>query len=203
MNSDITVIVTAAIGLACIAVFVGLLGGGLFLLFRRPGRRAADIEPNLHIDIAAFPCEGPPAEGPQLSVRHLPVRLVVVVTAPSGRDGAALDASDLPMALEFVTPGLGDVFRSHQPDVRCWPPQLSSEGFMHAFFRNADLPNDDGRGSPWCCIAGKFQAGDASFLLGLICCAAAPNSLTRIEAPQPTDWQGVLSVRYPEAAPGV
>lgn len=159
---------------------------------RRPGQRAA---PELTIKISELDGSGPPADGPQLEFYGTAVRLAVVVVAPGGRSGELPPPGVLPGLLERLVPGMTDVVASHQPTISRWPAQLSSQGFSQAFFNQAALPGSRGKGTPWCSIAGKLTVGDRSFLLGLVFCAAAANSLSQMVIQHEGQWLDVLRIR--------
>ena len=137
------------IGLVVLVLVVALLGG------RR--KRPADVEPDLTIDVASLPLHGPPTAGAQLEFYNLPVRLAALVLAPVGRGHRLPPKDELAGVVDEMLPGLMQVMNSHQPQFRRWPPQLSSQGFAVSFFRNAALPGDHGRGTPWCSVAGKAE----------------------------------------------
>lgn len=174
------------------------LGAMLWLLSRLLRKRPAappDRRDELAIDVAALPVAPPPQEGPQLEFYGTPVRLAVLVLAPVGRGGEIPAPADLPLTLESLLPGLQEIVFRHQPQVVLWPNQLSSQGFLQAFFNLAALPGDHGKGTPWCSVAGKFEGGGQQYLAGLICCASGPNSLGEMTVEHPGQWLSVLRVR--------
>ena len=177
--------------LLCLAAMVFLF---LRLLRKRPVAQEENCEV-LAIDIAALPLTPPPRDGPQLEFYGTPVRLAVLVLAPVGRGGEIPAPAELAMTLDNLIPGMHDIVALHQPQVVLWPNQLSSQGFLQAFFNLAALPGDHGKGTPWCSAAGKFEGGGQQYLAGLICCAAAPNSLGEMTVERPGQWLSVLRVR--------
>ena len=188
------IIVLVAVGgaiLLCLATM-------LFLIFRLLRKRPA-LQPNpqdeLAIDVAALPTTAASKDGPQLEFYGSPVRLAVMVLAPVGRGGEIPAPADLSAVLENLLPGLQEIISRHQPQVVLWPNQLSSQGFLQAFFNLAALPGDHGKGTPWCSAAGKFEGGGQQYLAGLICCAAGPNSLGEMTVDKPGQWLSVLRVR--------
>ena len=46
-----------------------------------------------------------------------------------------------------------------------------------------------------CSAAGKFEGGGQQYLVGLICCAAGPNSLGEMTVDKPGQWLSILRVR--------
>ena len=85
----------------------------------------------------------------------------------------------------------------HGTRIKLWPPQLSVQGFTQAFFAHLPLPGDRGKGTPWCSLAGKFEATGQPWLLGMAVSAAAPNGLSQIVVQQAGDWPRLLEVRDP------
>ncbi len=188
------ILVLVAVGgaiLLCLATMLFLI----FRLFRKSPASQPDHQDELAIDVAALPLAPPPKEGPQLEFYGTPVRLAVMVLAPVGRGGEIPAPAELAMTLENLLPGLQEIAARHQPQVVVWPNQLSSQGFLQAFFNLAALPGDHGRGTPWCSVAGKFEGGGQQFLAGLICCATGPNSLGEMTVDKPGQWLSVLRVR--------
>lgn len=180
------------------SVLLLCLGAMFFLVLRLFRRRPAthdETRDELAIDVAALPASPPPKEGPQLEFYGSPVRLAVMVLAPVGRGGEIPAPADLALTLENLLPGLQEIVARHQPQVVLWPNQLSSQGFLQAFFNLAALPGDHGKGTPWCSAAGKFEGGGQQYLAGLICCAAGPNSLGEMTVDRPGQWLSILRVR--------
>ena len=177
--------------LLCLATMLFLI----LRLFRKRPIAAPDRKHELAIDVAALPTGPPPKDGPQLEFYGTPVRLAVMVLAPVGRGVDVPAPADLAMTVENLIPGLQEIVAGHETQVIIWPNQLSSHGFLQAFFNLAALPGDHGKGTPWCSAAGKFEGGGQQFLAGLICCAAGPNSLGEMTVDKPGLWLTVLRVR--------
>ena len=179
---------------SALAVLVFLL---FVLLVQRAVRRKvpADVDhADLAIDVGRLSDMGPPAGPDQLTVYHVPVRLAVLVLAPVGR-GSPLPSPDrLPGICDQLLPGLSRVLGPHKVQFRSWPPQLSSHGFAQALFKNARLPGDRGKQTPWCSVAGRFEADGEFLLAGLVCCAANDNSLSEIIIDKPGGWLDVMRV---------
>jgi hypothetical protein len=175
----------------CLAAMVFVF---LRIFRKRPAAQPEDRE-ELAIDVAALPTTPPPKDGPQLEFYGTPVRLAVMVLAPVGRGGEIPAPAELATTLENLLPGLQEIVARHQPQVVLWPNQLSSQGFLQAFFNLVALPGDHGKGTPWCSVAGKFEGGGQQYLAGLICCAAGSNSLGEITVDKPGQWLSVLRVR--------
>jgi hypothetical protein len=178
------------------AVVIGLLLLFVLLRFFRRRRRIALPPPiDLTIDLAELGDAGPPAGDLSLELYNLPVRLAAIVIAPAGR-GAQLPAGTPPAALtEEIVPGLSEVAEAHQTRIYEWPAQLSTQGFSHTLFSNIRLPGDRGKGSPWSVLAGRVEAGQQSFLAGMVVQATAANSLGQFVIDRPGQWLDLLRVR--------
>ena len=179
---------------SALAVLVFLL---FVLLVQRAGRRRipADVDDaDLSIDVGRISDTGPPSGANQLTVYHVPVRLAVLVLAPVGRGHPLPLADRLPGVCDQLLPGLSRVLVPHETQFRRWPPQLSSHGFAQALFKNARLPGDRGKQTPWCSVAGRFEADGEFLLAGLVCCAANDNSLSEIIIDKPCGWLDVMRV---------
>jgi hypothetical protein len=185
---------TPALVVAAIVIVLMLLV--VRRLWRGRRRLPEAPEPTVpDIDIGLLGSSGPPRTGIQLECYHVPVRLAVLVLAPVGRDSVLPSKEKLPEMVDQLLPGMLDVLQSHQPLFQRWPAQLSSKGFARVLFSHAKLPGDGGKGTPWCSIAGKFQANNENYLAGLVCCADRPNALGQIEVEQTGQWLDVLRVR--------
>lgn len=183
-----------AAGIAMLAVAVLVVSGILMLLARRvpePPPAAMDLS----IDVDALDSAGPPADAVRIELYGTPVRLAVFVLAPVGRDGTVPSKEQLPDLLEQLVPGFLQIVSSHGPLLRFWPNQLSSHGFMNAFFNKISLPGDRGKGTRWCSVAGKFTAQGTQFLAGLVCCADQPNGLGQFMIEREGQWNDVLRIR--------
>ena len=161
---------------------------------RKARRRSSQQAQDLAIDISALGADGPPASGPSLTYYNTPVRVVVAVIAPAGRESKLPSEVLLPATFDHLLPGLAQVFMSHNPTIVCWPPQLSGQGFVRAFFHNAALPGDRGKGTPWLSIAGRFEAGGQRYLAGIVCCSETANNFGETEVERPGGWIDVLRV---------
>lgn len=185
---------------AVLLVLATLLIAGAWLLLRRKKSLPASHEEidERAIDVASLDAIGPPSSGPQLDVYGTPVRIQAVVMAPSGRGGSVPMKKELPAICEFLVPKLGDILVAQQPHYVRWPPQLSSQGFVQSFFNKLSLPGDHGKGTPWCSLAGRFEAHGQVFLVGLLCCASAPNGLGEITVEHAGEWLQILRARGTE-----
>jgi hypothetical protein len=176
----------------------GVLLLAIFVLLIVSVRRRKPLQPpaiDLVIDVQQLPAHGPPKEGPKLEFFGMPVRLAVVVLAPAGRGAQLPPHQQLVRVLDDLAPGLASVVLSHRPVLHQWPEQLSTQGFIHAFFNNVRLPGDRGRGTPWCSAAGRFDAGDQQLLAGVLCAADRPNSISQVAISNVGQWMEVLRVK--------
>ncbi len=183
-----------------------VIGGGvaivlvliwLFILLRRRAATTKPETPDLSIEIASLGMQGPPASGVQIECYNVAMRLAAVVLAPAGRMNQLPTRDKWPELLDQIVPGLSDVLAEHNPLIRAWPEQLSATGFAHLFFANAKLPGERGKGSPWCSLAGKFEAEGDFYMAALLFRSAKPNSLGEFTM-EPTDWLGCVRVRAGE-----
>ncbi|HPU06115.1 MAG TPA: hypothetical protein PLO20_06235 [Thermogutta sp.] len=161
------------------------------VFFRR--RPPLPPEPDLRIDLTSLHPEVPPPS-PRLEFFGLPVRLVVLVLAPAGRDGYLPPPEQWNDLFESIVPGLAEVVRTHQPRVVRWPPQLSAQGFIHKYFQNVHLPGDRGRGTPWCSAAGVARYSGRAFLVGMTFYAARANHYSQETINSEGDWYRLLRV---------
>ena len=186
----------AAGGALLAALFLAVVVLAWLLLRRkRPPPPADESIDERAIDVSELDAHPPDALGPQLEVYGTPVRVAVVVMAPPGRGGSVPLKKELPALAEYLLPNLGQVLIAQQPLYARWPLQLSTQGFVQSFYNKVSLPGDHGKGTPWCSLAGKFEAHGQVYLIGLLCCAAAPNGLGEIAVEHPGQWLQILRVR--------
>lgn len=181
-------LITAGIGLVLIWIF-------RWGWRRRTRRPRVNRGHDLVVDVSALDDHGPSADGPRVEFYGTHVRLAVVVVAPGGRGGELPPHEMFPGLLEQLVPGMSAVLTHHKPLLRPWPTQLSSHGFAQAFFNHVALPGARGRGTRWCSLAGKLAVGDRVFLVGLVFCAAMPNSLSQLTVEHEGQWLDVLRIR--------
>ena len=188
-------LVWSALPAAAAVIVLLMLAVVVWMLLRCRPRPPEPGTLDLSIDVSSLPMTGPPAEGPRLEFYGTPVRLAAVVIAPVGRVGTIPSREQIPNVLEQLLPSLLAVVSSHQPVMRLWPSQLSSQGFTNAFFNKASLPGDRGKGTPWCSAAGKFTAFGKQYLAGLVCCSDQANGLSQLVIEHEGQWNDVLRVR--------
>jgi hypothetical protein len=117
------------------------------------------------------------------------------VLSASGRGGTQPSDAEVPELLDHAVPGLAAVVAAQQPLIVCWPGQLSAQGFTRAFFSNVRIPGDQGKGTVWSSVAGRFKVKARRFQAGLLLCAAKPNNFSQILVERENQWLDVLRVR--------
>lgn len=148
----------------------------------------------LDFDLGVLPVPDESVDELLLHVYHIPVRLGVVVIAPLGRDGKPPAGDDVPELLDHAVPGLGRLLRHDRTQLRLWPVQLSSTGFVHSLSRHVALPGAAGKGTPWCLVAGKVVTGTGQYVIGTALCAAEPNNLGLLSVESEHQWLDVLRI---------
>ncbi len=171
-----------------------LLWAVLTRLFRRPPE--PPTRQSLEEILNDYPDAGAKSGDRQLRFEGLPVRLRLVVVAPSGT-GSEVDQEEVEKLLDGVVPGLGDIFKEDLPRLRIWPTQLSHEGFANHFHRNMIVPEPEDEPTRWVLVAGRARAGKRQIMLGLAMQAVKPTTIARqfIDAHQ---WALLLKVRVKE-----
>ncbi|MBI2827547.1 MAG: hypothetical protein HYX69_22970 [Planctomycetia bacterium] len=159
-------------------------------LFRR-GKSTPEL-PAADASLDQLAPTGPPSKGPKLTAYNVPVRLVILVLAPVGRGRAQPAIDRLPGIIDQIVPDLHAVVVAHGTRIKLWPPQLSTHGFAAALFANIPLPENRGRGTPWCSIAGRFLADGQPWLAGMILRAAGPNNLSQATLEHEPQWLEIL-----------
>lgn len=188
--------IVAGVGVLLVLFFLPRLADAVRALM---GKSDDPGDLGLDENIADFSDVGPdPSDPLALLCRQVPVRIALVIVAPLGRDHTAPAVSTLSKTAESVMPGLGKAIARDRPSIRAWPAQLSAKGFFHSVHRHVRLPGDRGRNTPWCLVAGRAQGLERPFLLGMVLCAAEPNSLSEIAVDSEEKWHDILRVRDEE-----
>ncbi|MEX0713891.1 MAG: hypothetical protein WD278_16255 [Pirellulales bacterium] len=183
-------------GLASLLVLLGLLfaAGAVFIWLRR--RRPLPTAPRpLDIDLAELGSGGPAAGVPALELYHVPVRVAALVLAPAGRGHDLPPTERLQDLLDAFMPGLARVLHAHHARIKFWPPQLSTQGFANALFAHLRLLGTPGKDSPWCAVAGRFEAEGRALLVGMLLCAATPNNLGHFTFERQAQWLDAVRVK--------
>ncbi|MBO0698592.1 MAG: hypothetical protein J2P46_09370 [Zavarzinella sp.] len=177
------------------AIAAGVLVALLVLYRIATGRkkRHPDLEKGLREDLASYP-PPPAATGPKrLNVNGVPVRVRLVVVAPTGKLQTAIMPDDVPELLDDVVRGLGACVKADKPRIRVWPPQLSVAGFAPTFHRLVESPDRDAQASRWVKLAGPARTGERSILLGLALLADEPCKLGNVQV-ETTEWKELLEI---------
>ena len=176
-----------------IAVGVGALIALLVLLKLAGGKKKRpDLEKGQREDLSEYP--PPPAvSARRLTVNGLPVRIRLVVVAPTGKQQDPITPDDVPDILNDVLRGLGGLVKADKPRVRVWPPQLSVTGFGPTFHRLVESPIAIGKPSPWVKLAGPARTGKRPILLGLAVLADEPTKLGDVQV-ETTEWGELLQI---------
>jgi hypothetical protein len=174
------------------AALAGLVVAGLVLLRIAAGRKRPhpDLEKGLREVLAEYPA--PPPAGPwRLTLNGDPVRVRLVVVAPTGKHHGPLTPDDVRGLLDDVLRGLGEVVGHDRPRVRVWPPQLSVSGFAPTFHRLVASPDAGAPASRWVKLAGPARTGGRPILLGLAVLADRPLKLGDVQV-ESTEWKELL-----------
>ncbi len=185
------------VGLFKYAILATLLLAVAYVVLKilRGQRPAPQPQAEPGIDVKRLLDQGPPPAGPMLYFYNVPVRLAALVLAPAGRARELPPANQLDAVADALVPGLAQVIAAHRPVVRRWPAQISSRGFALAFFNQARLPGEGGKGTPWCAAAGVFKLGKTPIMAGLVMRAAAPTNLGHVIVEQEAQWLDVVRVK--------
>jgi hypothetical protein len=168
----------------------------LYKMFLVGKKKPVYEEPtDLAIDVTKLGNDGPPQGGPVLEFCNLPVRLVAVVLAPAGRARQLPPPDQFGDVFDAILPGLSKVVTAQQPLVRCWPTNISTQGFSHTVFRQCRLPGDSGKGTPWSTLAGVFKVGGQPMMAGLVMRAAEPNSIGQEIVENEGQWRTRLQIK--------
>ena len=162
--------------------------------------RPIKLQPKLDEDLGTYP---PPSFGSmrrRLLIEGVPVRLRLVVLAPAGI-GETIDQAGIKDQLNRVLWGLGALVDQDQPQLRVWPPQLSSHGFPAVFHRLVRKPEPDGEPSRWVLVAGVTPPRPRTVLLGLGLWTDEPTPIGRLSM-EPRDWAMALHVQNVETEAG-
>jgi hypothetical protein len=177
-----------------IAVIFGLAVAALVLWRMATSRKKPhlDLEAGLRENLAEYP-PPPPVSGRRLTVNDVPVRLRLVVVAPTGKLQAPITPDDLPELLDHVRHRLGQFVTTDKPRVRVWPPQLSVAGFAPTFHRLVESPDAGRENSRWVKLAGPARTGQRPVLLGLAVLADEPMKLGDVQV-ETTEWAELLRI---------
>jgi hypothetical protein len=187
--------------LALAALLILLLVAGVLRALKRAlfGRRhtgATDFDRDLRIELIECPLPVRPPLPQRLTVYHLPVRLRLIVVAPSGTE-LSVDPMSVEKLLDFVVPGLSAQCQLDRPRIRVWPAQFSHQGFAAAFHRCTRKAEAEGLPSRWVLVAGKFHVGTRTVHIGFGFWADEANAVGRLTL-EPHQWLDVLRIKTAE-----
>src|SRR5262245_33199335 len=124
--------------LMVLLLVVGVVSRLVRAVFRgRPRPIELDLGPRENL--ADYPLPAEPWGKRRLTVEGVPVRIRLVVVAPMGNKAPIAEAA-VEELLDRVLWGLGSIAKLDRPQVRSWPPQLSSQGFVASFSRRVHRP---------------------------------------------------------------
>jgi hypothetical protein len=168
-----------------VAVLRSLLAGG---------RKPVDPEQGLGENLRDYPPAPGVPSSRRLTVHGVPVRLRLVVVAPTGRQQEDISPDKVAGILDDIYHGLARFVREDRPRVKVWPPQLSVAGFAPTFHRLVRTPDPKGKPSRWVLVAGPAKIGSRPILVGLALYADEPVKLGQLSL-EATAWPDVLRVR--------
>jgi hypothetical protein len=183
-----------------IAVIAGLVVAALVLWRIATSRKKPhhDLEAGLRENLLEYP-PPPPVSGRRLTVNDVPVRLRLVVVAPTGKQQAPIAPDDVPELLDDVRHGLGQFVMADKPRIRVWSPQLSVAGFAPTFHRLVESPDAGREKSRWVKLAGPARTGQRPILLGLAVLADEPMKLGDVPV-ETTEWAELLRIERASGA---
>lgn len=184
-----------------IAIGVGIGVAAVVLWRIATARRQPPVDPEagLREQLAEYPPAPSATADRRLTVNDVPVRLRLVVVAPTGKLQAPITPDDVPELLNDVRHGLGQFVAADKPRVRVWPPQLSVAGFAPTFHRLVESPDAGRETSRWVKLAGPARTGRRAVLLGLAVFADEPVKLGELQV-ETTEWTELLRVERASGA---
>src|SRR5262245_7877528 len=177
------------------AIVVGLLVA-LLVIARIAGSRKEnppDLEKGLREDLRGYPPPPAPTGPRRLTVNGEPVRLRLVVVAPTGKLQDPITPDQVTELLDEVFRGLGGFVQTDRPRIKIWPPQLSVAGFAPTFHRLVESPDPEGSPSSWVRLAGPARTRQHPILLGLALLADQPCKLGDLHI-ETTEWGELLYI---------
>ncbi|HKB02434.1 MAG TPA: hypothetical protein VKD90_09445 [Gemmataceae bacterium] len=181
-----------------VAVGIGVLIAVVVLFKIATGRKKPhpDLEKSQREDLADYPPPPAVTGSRRLEVNGVPVRLRLVVIAPTGKHQESITPDNASELLDDVLRGLGGFVATDRPRVKVWPPQLSVAGFAPTFHRLVESPDPEGKPSRWVKLAGPARTGKRPILLGLALIADEPCKLGDVHL-ETTEWGELLQVSRP------
>jgi hypothetical protein len=179
-----------------ILLAIGL--GGLVALFvllkiaMGGKKKHVDLEKGQREDLAEYP-PAPPAGAKRLSANGVPVRLRLVVVAPTGKAADPISLDDVPELFDELIRGLGGFIKTDKPRVKIWPTPLSVAGFATTFHRLVESPDAGMKLSRWIKLAGPARTGQRPIVLGLALYADEPCKLGDVQV-ETKQWNELLQI---------
>ncbi len=196
VQPPLTWMVVVGVGVVALLIVFAVISVAIAWWVFRPRPEPIRVKPVVpSFDLTSLDVAAVPASAPRLEYYGCPVRLVMLVLAPVGRDGEIPDKDQLPELLEHIVPLFVQVVGTHEPEVQFWPAQVSTAGFSNAFFGSVAMPGDRGKGTPWCGLAGRFDAFGKHYLAGLVCYGDDARGLGQLVIEQEGLWRDVLRVK--------
>jgi hypothetical protein len=153
-------------------------------------------QPKLDEDLSTYPAPSFGLARRRLMIEGVPARIRLVVLAPAGT-GERIEEKGIKDMLNRVLWGLGAIVEQDQPQIRIWPPQLSSHGFPAVFHRLVHTKEADTEPSRWILLGGATPPRPRTVLLGIGLWTDEPTTLGRLSM-EPRDWALSLHVQNVE-----
>ena len=134
-------------------------------------------------------------------VRNLPSRLAAVVVAPLSGSTQVPSVGQIPRLVDKFVPGLSKAIEEHDPIVKDWPRQFSTQGFGHSLVRYVQIPDDEWRGSRWCLVCGPGFLGEQRYVIGFVIAFDSPNSMDLVRVESDSEWTSLVHVADSENDP--
>jgi hypothetical protein len=135
--------------------------------FRRRKKRQARSQKRIEIDLEEVAGGFTEPGANQITVREFPGRLRLVVMAPASSYVGELLPEMAESLLDWIKPGLGEVYESDCPRSVVWPRMSSEDRFLELFSSAVLIPQERGRRTPWVVLAGTTQLGRQRIYLGV------------------------------------
>jgi hypothetical protein len=151
---------------------IGLLGlRSIYVRFKRSFRRRkkqrARVQKHIEIDLEEVSGAFTEPGANQITVREFPGRVRLVVMAPASSYVGELLPEMAESLLDWIKPGLGEVYETDSPRSLVWPRMSSENRFLELFSRAVRIPEPPGRRTPWVVLAGTTQLGRQRIYLGV------------------------------------
>jgi hypothetical protein len=167
----------------------------LALLLRKRARPPAPQQVFDHsLNLASLDTLLPSATSVEVKFRNVPVRLVALVVAPVGRGQPTPSNEKLAQLLDEINPGFAEAIGAHETRIKVWPPQVSARGFAQSFFHQVRIPGERGKDSPWCSVAGRFDAAGMTLMLGIAMRTEKPQSMGCFPVEHSHTWYDMFRV---------